>query len=210
MLRLVPPPAADAESSTHVADAERARDRELVARAQQGDRKALGELLRTHGPTLYRTVLLPRLGNAAAAEDALSETYGKVLKGLGAFSWSDDIGFYPWFRTVGLRVVLDQFRRRKRQVVWSEEDVVHELDRSQQGELALDDAAAQKQDAEAVRKKLQDALDSINPRYAEAIRLRVLAEQPREQVAEQLGVSVATFDVLLHRALSSLKKKLSP
>lgn len=202
MLRLVPPSAPDDT---------KLRDRALVMRAKDGDRAALGELLRSHGPMLYRTVLLPRLGNAAAAEDALSETYGKVLKGLDGFTWNDELGFYPWFRTVGLRVVLDQFRKRKRQVVWSEEDVARELDRDEAAHgVLLDDAAAQRQDAEAVRKKLHDALETLNPRYAEAIRLRVLAERPREEVAEQLGVTVATFDVLLHRALSSLKKKLSP
>ncbi len=186
------------------------RDHTLVSRAQAGDREALGELLRCHGPALYRSVLLPRLGSAAAAEDALSETYTKVLAHLASFTWRDEVGFYPWFRMVGIRVVLDQFRKRKRTVVWSEEDVVQEIDRGQANAApAIDDELLQKQDAEAVRAKLHAALAELNPRYAEAIRLRVLAEQSREAVAEKLGVSVATFDVLLHRALSSLKKKLA-
>ena len=49
----------------------------LCLAAQGGDRKALGELLRRHGPRLYRAVLLPRLGSAAAAEEALSLTLPK-------------------------------------------------------------------------------------------------------------------------------------
>ena len=199
MLRLVTPPPESRE-----------RDRGLVERAQGGDRTALGELLRAYGPQLYRTVLLPRLGSAAAAEDALSETYTKVLSHMASFTWRDEVGFYPWFRMVGLRVVLDQFRKRKRTVVWSEEDVVQEIDRgSAAAAPRLDDDLLQKQDAEAVRQKLHTALDSLNPRYAEVIRRRVLAEEPREAVAAALGLSVATFDVLLHRALSSLKKKLA-
>ena len=43
-------------------------DRELVAKAQAGDRTALGELLHKYGPGLYRSVLLPRLGSEAAAK----------------------------------------------------------------------------------------------------------------------------------------------
>ncbi len=188
----------------------RARDLALVTRAQAGDRQALGELLRIHGPILYRTVLLPRLGSPSAAEDALSETYTKVLAHLDSFSWRDEVGFYPWFRMVGMRVMLDQFRKRKRSVVWSEEDVISEIDRSQGDDTPrVDEQLLQKQDAEVVRSKLHAALETLNPRYAEAIRLRVLEEQPREAVAAKLGVTVATFDVLLHRALSSLKKKLS-
>ena len=36
----------------------------------------------------------------------------------------------------------------------------------------------------------------------------MLEEKPREEVAAALGVSVSTFDVVLHRALTALKKAL--
>ncbi|HET9931176.1 MAG TPA: sigma-70 family RNA polymerase sigma factor, partial [Polyangiaceae bacterium] len=71
------------------------RERVLAARAQDGDRDALAELLRLHGPRLYRSVLLPRLGSHAAAEDALSVTYMKVVERIAQFSWQE-VGFYPW------------------------------------------------------------------------------------------------------------------
>src|SRR5271170_3723041 len=51
-------------------DAERA----LCERAHAGDRAALGQVLRRHGPMIYRAVLLPRLGSEALAQDALAET----------------------------------------------------------------------------------------------------------------------------------------
>ena len=56
---------------------------------------------------------------------------------------------------------------------------------------------------------VEDALAKINPRYAEAIRLRVLQERPREEVAAALGASPATFDVVLHRAMAALRKVLA-
>src|ERR1051325_10574448 len=49
-------------------------ERRLCDRARGGDRAALGQLLRDHGPRLFRAVLLPRLGSRAAAEEALSVT----------------------------------------------------------------------------------------------------------------------------------------
>ena len=52
------------------------------------------------------------------------------------------------------------------------------------------------------------ALGRIHPRYAEAIRLRVLQEKPREEVAKALGATPATFDVVLHRAMAALRKVL--
>lgn len=185
---------------------ERERDRGLVARAQAGDTAALGALLTAHGPTLYRSVLLPRLGSEAAAHDALAETYEKVLAKLHTFTWQN-VGFYPWLRTVALRVALDHLRARKRLVVWGAEDVEREVDATATT-TPLDDRVSAARDAEAVRAKLHAALARIHPRYAEAIRLRVLEELPREEVAAKLGATPATFDVLLHRATAALKKAL--
>ncbi len=192
-------------------DAARAREREeergLVVRAQSGDKKALGELLHRAGPGLYRSVLLPRLGSEAAAKDALSETYAKVAERIHQFTWQN-VGFYPWLRTVALRVALDQLRARKRMLVWDESDVARELDAAATT-TPLDQQVSDRRDQEAVRAKLGRALGEIHPRYARAVRLRVLEERPREEVAQMLEVTPATFDVLLHRAIGALKKKLS-
>jgi RNA polymerase sigma-70 factor (ECF subfamily) len=201
MLRAV---ADDERRAQHAQDAD--EDRDLVARAQAGDKKALGQLLSKYGPTLYRAVLLPRLGSEAHAKDALGETYAKVCAKIAQFQWQN-VGFYPWLRTVALRVALDHLRARKRVVLWEAEDVEREVDASETA-TPVDVAVSERRDREAVRKKLEVALGAINPRYAQAIRLRVLEERPREEVAKEMGVTPATFDVLLHRAIAALKKTL--
>ncbi len=188
-------------------DAQLEKERQLVLRAKAGDRQATGELLSHYGPGLYRSVLLPRLGSEAAAKDALSETYAKVVERIAQFEWQG-VGFYPWLRTVGLRVALDMLRARKRLVVWEPEDVQREVDASST-QTPLDQALSDHRDREASRRKVQEALDRIHPRYAKALRLRVLEEQPREDVARALEVTPATFDVLLHRAIAALKKALT-
>ena len=206
MLRAVderPSRAADA------ADAERlAEERALVARAQAGDRSSLGRLLERHGPTLYRAVLLPRLGSEAAAKDALSETYAKVVERIGKFVWQN-VGFYPWLRMVAMHVAIDHLRARRRLVLWEAEDVEREVDASATS-TPIDDKLSAARDGAAARARVQEALARIHPRYAEALRLRVLEERPREEVAATLGVSPATFDVLLHRAVAALRKAISP
>jgi len=188
------------------AEPDRSEERALVAKAQAGDKKALGELLMRYGPVLYRSVLLPRLGSEAAARDALSETYAKVVERIGQFTWQN-VGFYPWLRVVALRVALDALRARKRLVLWEAEDVEREVD-----EVAthtpVDQRLSMLRDEEAARARLKEALARVHPRYARAIELRVLEERPREEVAKLLLVSPATFDVLLHRALAALRKAL--
>jgi RNA polymerase sigma factor (sigma-70 family) len=183
-------------------DAERA----LVERAQTGDREALGALLRKHGPRLYRSVLLPRLGSTAAAEEGLSRTYVKVLERFDQFSWQA-VGVYPWLRVVALRVALDLLRARKREVLFEPEDVERELDHAEREAREAD--ALERHDLNYAKERVRLLLSRINPRYADAIRMRVLEERGREEAALTLGVSVATFDVVLHRAMAALRKALS-
>ncbi len=185
---------------------ELAEERQLCERAQAGDRDALGSILRQHGPRLYRSVLLPRLGSTAAAEEALSTTYMKVVERFHQFTWQN-VGVYPWLRVVALRVALDQLRQRKREVLFEPDDV----------QRAIDSAETDRRDAEAIerhdlavaRQRVEVALGRINPRYALAIRLRVLEERSREESAKELDVSVSTFDVVLHRAMAALRKVLT-
>lgn len=140
--------------------------------------------------------------------DALAETYAKVVARIDRFTWAG-VGFYPWLRTVALRVAIDQLRARRRTVLWEAEDVERELDASSTA-TPLEAALAERADREAARRKVDDALARIHPRYARAIRLRVLEERPRDEVAAALEVTPATFDVLLHRAIAALKKAIGP
>ena len=182
------------------------RERALCERARAGDREALGNLLRAHGPRLYRSVLLPRLGNQAHAEEALSVTYMKVVERFEQFAWQD-VGIYPWLRVIALRVALDMLRKRKREVLFEEHDLEREVDLAERD--ARSAAELERADLQAAKRRVEELLDQVNPRYAEAIRLRILGEKTRDEAALALGVSVATFDVVLHRAMGALKKALA-
>src|SRR6187401_2987973 len=113
-------------------------ERGLCELACSGDRAALGSLLEQHGPRLYRAVLLPRLGNPALAEEALSLTYLRVVERIGTFEWQS-VGIYPWLRVVAMRIALDQIRARKREVLFDTNDLEREVD---EAERETRDAAA--------------------------------------------------------------------
>jgi RNA polymerase sigma factor (sigma-70 family) len=182
----------------------------LVARAKQGDRAALGELLSQFGPTLFRSVLYPRLGNVTVAEQALGDTYARVVERIATFEWQNS-GIYPWLRTVALHVAIDLLRARRREVLFEPEDLQREAEMSAPDDSAADPAQAwmERRDLEAARGKLELGLSRIHPRYASAIRLRVIEERTREEVAAALGVSSTTFDVILHRAMAALRKAIA-
>jgi len=206
-LSLVVPTILDRVSRAADPDDERLeRERLLVERAHAGDREAVGTLLASHGTALYRTVLLPRLGSEAAARDALSEVYARVVERIDQFRWQN-VGFYPWLRVVAMRVAIDHLRARKRLVLWEAEDVEREVDAAQNA-TPVDEKLAQHRDRQAARARVEAALSRIHPRYARAIQLRVLEERPREEVARLLDVTPATFDVVLHRAMNAMRKTL--
>lgn len=197
------PPVAVVEARTDLE-----AERELCMRAQSGDRTALGQILRRYGPILYRSVLLPRLGREALAQDALAETYARVVERFHQFQWQN-AGVYPWLRVVALRIALDILRARRRELLYDPTDLEREIDASEDDPATNGEAElCEKRDLADARARVDAALDAINPRYAQAIRLRVLEERSRDEVAASLGVSVATFDVVLHRALTALKKAL--
>jgi RNA polymerase sigma factor (sigma-70 family) len=187
---------------------QRDEERKLCEQAKGGNRQALAQLLRRHGPTLYRTVLLPRLGSEAAAQDALADTYMRVLERFDQFEWRG-CGVYPWLRVIAMRIALDALRSRKRETLFEPADLTRAVEAAERDlEDGLDAQICERRDRDAGRERLDRALATINDRYARAIRLRVLEEKSREAAAEALGVTVPTFDVVLHRALASLKKAL--
>lgn len=184
-------------------------ERAVCERARGGDRAALGLILRTYGPVLYRAVLLPRLGSEAAAQDALADTYARVVERFDRFEWQD-CGVYPWLRVVAMRIALDALRGRRRESLFEPDDLEREIDRAAEGgDDGADVRLLEARDLEDARARVEAALARINPRYARAIRLRILEERTREEVATELGVTVATFDVVLHRALTALKKAIA-
>ncbi len=194
--------AAVAQEATDELDEER----RLCDRAHGGDRAALGEILRRHGPRLYRAVLLPRLGNVASAEEALSTTYMKVVERFDQFTWQD-VGVYPWLRVVAMRVALDQLRARKREILFEPADIEREIEKADHDPQPAD--VLERHDLAVARARVERVLGRINPRYSLAIRLRVLEERSREEAARELEVSVSTFDVVLHRAMAALRKALA-
>jgi RNA polymerase sigma-70 factor (ECF subfamily) len=185
--------------------AELAEEQKLCEQARAGNRAALGQLLRAHGPRLYRAVLLPRLGSKAAAEEALSVTYLKVVERFDQFSWQA-VGVYPWLRVVALRVALDQLRARERESLFQPEDLEREIDAGERE--ARDAAHSEAHDLGLARQRVVELVGRLHPRYGRALTLRILEERSREECAKELEVSTATFDVVLHRAVAALKKEL--
>lgn len=180
-------------------------ERRCLERARRGDRRAFAELYEAYAGALYRRVLMPRLGNPQAAEDALSETFRTLLERMDRY---EDQGksIYHWLSRVAVNKANDMHRVKGRtsRALASFESLLAPLTGAPEDPAELtEDRDEQARLAQIV----QEVLGRINPRYRRAIELRFLEDRPRQACADVLEVKLGTFDVLMLRALRSFRKE---
>lgn len=180
-------------------------ERQCVERARSGDADAFGELYDVYAERLYQRVLWPLLGNRAAAEDALAETFRAAYQRLATFE-VQEVSIFHWLARIAKNKALDMHRARKvtGRALANFETLLGPLQPPHASpEELLDHEVSQDRLARAVQRTLAE----LNERYRQAIVLRFLEDRSREQCAELLGVKLGTFDVLLLRALRAFRKR---
>jgi RNA polymerase sigma-70 factor (ECF subfamily) len=180
-------------------------EQRLVEEAQRGNLDAMRPILERYASPLYGTVILPRIGNAAAAEDVLRDTLAAAVEKIQRFTWQGK-SIYPWLRQIAINKVFDLHRQTQRSRRLADA-MVHELTGETEAGDAADAQLMADQERRANRARIDATLASINERYRLAIELRLLRDLPREECARQLDVSVGTFDVLLFRAIRAFRKQ---
>jgi RNA polymerase sigma factor (sigma-70 family) len=181
-----------------------AEERRWLEAFGRGDGRAFDHLFQAFASPLYYRILLPRLGDPAAAEDALGETFRKAFERLPRFE-DRGKGLWPYLVTIATNQANDVHRQRARQG--------RALGRWEALVAPLLPAAVPGPDQDLgtdVRAAVEEVLAVINPRYRRALELRFFEERGREECAALLAVKVGTFDVLLLRALRSFREHWPP
>lgn len=179
-------------------------ERDVVERLKSGDTEAVGTLYGWYGEKLFRQVIIPRLPNQEAAEDCLRDTFKTALEKIASFTEHKTSIFF-WLRTIAIRKSMDVHRKQKRdqklldKVKSSGAELTSHPPRPDRGlEIA------------STKEMVETSMTRINARYATALRLRLIEDRPRKECAEHLEVSVATFDVILHRACKAFRGEYPP
>ena len=179
-------------------------EQRLIEEARRGNLDAMRPILERYAHPLYSTVILPRLGDTASAEEVLRDTLSTAVEKLDKFTWQGK-SIYPWLRQVAINKVYDVHRQSKRSRRLADA-LVHEVDDADLGALA-DAQLIADQERRAHRTRIDATLGKLADRYREAIELRLVDELPREECARRLGVAIGTFDVLLFRAVRAFRKQ---
>jgi RNA polymerase sigma-70 factor (ECF subfamily) len=175
-----------------------------VEQAQAGNLDAMRPILERYAQPLYGTVILPRLGDAATAEDVLRDTLATAVEKIGRFTWQGK-SIYPWLRQIAINKVYDVHRQSKRSRKLADA-MVHEVPQETDPDQQADAQLIADQERAAHRARIDEAMGQLAERYRTAIELRLVQELTREECAKRLGVTVGTFDVLLFRAVRSFRK----
>src|SRR5262249_7979745 len=177
----------------------------LIARAQAGEVEALRPLLTRFSDPLYATVILPRMGSAASAEDVLRDTLATAVEKIGTFRW-EGRSFYGWLRQIALNKVIDVHRRARR-AGRAMAALAHAGEREPPPSARADEQLIAAEERRRNAARIREVLAGMAPRYREAIELRLVQELPREECARRLDISLGNFDVLLYRAIRAFRKE---
>jgi len=179
------------------------QERRCLAELRRGDRTAFARLYGAFAQPLYARVLLPRLGDRQAAEDVLAETFRIMLEKLDRY---DDRGgsIWSWLATIAANKAHDVERERARRGKALRGFALLSAPLLEaQAPGPGDDAG----DSARLQAAVAQVMDGINPRYRRALTLRFIEDRPRAECAELLEVKIATFDVLLLRALRAFRER---
>jgi RNA polymerase sigma-70 factor, ECF subfamily len=169
--------------------------RDLVERAQRGDRSALEELYLLHFDRIY-SYLHMSVGSRHDAEDLTTQTFVKMLEAIGRFRWRS-VPFSAWLFRIAHNLAMDHFRASRR--CQPEE----EIGESVQGE---EDSAEDQALASIGQASMLELIERLSPEQRQVLTLKFVFRFSNGEVASILDKTEGAVKSLQHRALASLQK----
>ena len=180
-------------------------DGELLGAAQDGDRKALNELLERHQGRVFRFGM-KMCGAEEDAKDILQETLLAAARNVDGFRGASSVP--TW-----LYAIARSFCIKKRRTSKFAPDHVESLESAGEAVTEVPDAArGPEEDASGrqIRGALGDAIAALDPMYREVLILRDVEGLSAPEVAEVMGLSIEAVKSRLHRARVAVRDRVAP
>ena len=188
-----------------VPDAEDPSDIELVAAFRGGDASAFDRVF-TRYVQRIRAVCQRYLGDGAAAEDMVQETFYNVVRAIDRVE--DDYNFSAWIHRIAVNLCLDELRRRERGqghvgAVGTDAEMrmltLPDRDLANSPEGALE--------AEELRALVWEIARRLPERQRMVLTLRELQGLSYAAIGTVMGLSQSAVETLLHRARKRFKEE---
>ncbi len=180
---------------------ERAREVEVIGRAQRGDAGSTHALIDAHKDRLHAFVWR-MVRNHHDAEELCQDTFLKAFAALDSFNRR--FRFSTWLFTIAYRLCLNQLRRKR--------SLTGEMDFSliSTGESDVSEHAAQSEEAARLKRLIWQAVDELSVSQRATVLLFYRQEQSCAEIAQVLQLPVSTVKSHLHRARARLREVLEP
>jgi RNA polymerase sigma-70 factor, ECF subfamily len=176
---------------THAADPRaRAREIELLARAQRGDVDAFEQLAGTHVDRLFLATLR-LLGDRSDADDVVQETLWRAWRGIRGFRRRSS--FYTWLYRIAVNEVRRSLEKGARRP-----DTTRLAEDQLQVSAPPDTGPAAEAEYNELRAALRAALLALPLAHRTAIVLRDIEGLSTREAAAIVGVGEAAFKSRLH------------
>ncbi len=172
---------------------------ELVARIERGDARAEEELVERFGRGLM-LILDRHTSGRAEAEDLYQDTFGLALEKLRRGELRDPSRLPAFLSQIARNLAIDFYRKRRRRKTEADSEAVHEasvVPSSQLGQMLQGEHAA-------VVRQMIDELR--NERDRQLLMRFYIAEEDKDAISADLGLSSLQFNRVLHRARQRYKE----
>jgi len=183
-------------------------DRQLVARAQRGDKRAFELLVEKYQRKLAR--LLSRfIRDPAEVEDVAQEAFIKAYRALPAFR--GDSAFYTWLYRIGINTAKNYLMAMGRRAPTSTEVEADEAEGFEEGEQLRDintpeSVLLSKEIAETVNSTIEKLPEELRT----AIQLREIEGMSYEDIARVMDCPIGTVRSRIFRAREAIAQQLRP
>src|SRR5918999_2483446 len=174
-------------------------DRKLVLAFQSGEPQAGESIHRCYSPMVH-SICARLLYDPEDAQEAVQETFLRVLRALPRFNGSYQLG--AWIARIARNVCLDQIRSRSKRDRRTKQ--VDDLEESCQSDPGADPLEVFLKSAEG--RRVYDTLAALPPRYRAAILLRDLHGLAYSDIAKSLSISKSQVKNFLHRGRESFRR----
>ena len=206
----LPGPRVSASAEDRAAADSRAIERELVERAQTGDRAAFEELVHRYDRDVLR-LALNLLRRSEDARDVYQEAFLKAYKNLHRFRF--ECSFYTWLYRIVTNVCLDHMRRRSSRPedqapeTSEEKDLPGDFFDRQKESSPTADPERQAMGRE-IAVRIADAMERLSPRERVVFEMKHYQGLRLRAIGEVLGTSEETVKNSLFRATRKLRVQL--
>ena len=183
-------------------------DRQLVARAQRGDKQAFSLLVEKYQRKLAR--LLSRfIRDPAEVEDVTQEAFIKAYRALPAFR--GDSAFYTWLYRIGINTAKNYLMAMGRRAPTSTEVEAEEAEGFEEGEQLRDiNTPESVLLSNEIAETVSSTIEKLPEELRKAIQMREIEGMSYEDIAQAMDCPIGTVRSRIFRAREAIAEQLRP